>query len=375
MANDNNKFDANKVLGENSKDVVTSELARLKTPQSNSEGPVINKTATSQLSQLTSVGAIDTAIGDQFFGINHRQTPGIVPINKDVHGYTFFTRPRLNLSSANVRNLRQLTPLLTTDPNSYPRIIRNTLDHTLEASGLPCQFVDPQQVFIPFLMNNLITINGWPDRSVTSHLAQEGVYKETFGWVDGPVEYNGAYTLTATFRNIPGDPVNALFDAWLFYMSNVFDGTLVPYFDNIVENEIDYQTRIWRLVMDATKTKVQKIGCCGAAWPLNNSLGAAFNFDHSTPFNQSNSEIPINFQAVGFMAQDPILIYEFNVTVQQLNDNMSDEKREQYHVKVPPYYLQILNNRGYPRINPDTYELEWWVSKQLYNERTSGSSL
>ena len=35
-------------------------------------------------------------------------------------------------------------------------------------------------------------------------------------------------------------------------------------------------------------------------------------------------------------------------------------------VKLLPSELQLFNNRGYPRINEDTMELCWYVTKQEY---------
>ena len=46
----------------------------------------------------TSIGSIDSAISKSFYGINHRQTPSAIQINKDYYGLTFFTRPELNLT-------------------------------------------------------------------------------------------------------------------------------------------------------------------------------------------------------------------------------------------------------------------------------------
>ena len=49
---------------------------------------------------------------------------------------------------------------------------------------------------------------------------------------------------------------------------------------------------------------------------------------------------------------------------------MSEKSRESSMTKVPATLLTLFNNRGYPRINYNTYELEWWVSKDLYNSYT-----
>jgi hypothetical protein len=38
------------------------------------------------------------------------------------------------------------------------------------------------------------------------------------------------------------------------------------------------------------------------------------------------------------------------------------------YVKIPIDALAIFNNRGYPHINLDTYELGWYIDKDTYNQ-------
>jgi hypothetical protein len=313
------------------------------------------------------------ALASAYYGINHRQTPAAIPINKDVFGLTFFTRPNLNLTLGNLRAVRLFNPLTTTNQYSLQRIIRCYLDPRSNQgansgqASVDSPMVDPQQAFIPILTNTLMSISGWPDVIVPHTASHEGVYKEVFGLVDGVTEFYGAYDITANFRNIPGDPVTALFLYWAHYMSNVYKGDMMPYPDMIVENEIDYQTRIYRLVLDPTKTKVQKIAACGAAFPTASPMGGnSFNYDSEKPYNQSNEQISIPFECFGAIYQDPILLYTFNQTVCAFNDTMADQYRGSHYTKVPMGALGIFNNQGYPRIDPDTWELEWWVSNDLY---------
>ena len=327
---------------------------------------------TQEVFQASPVGSLTTAIGDTFYGINHRQTPGAISINKDYYGLTFFTRPRLNLTADNIRTQRLLTPLLTTERASIQRIIRCLLDPELyrsraDAANGVSPFVDPQQAFIPVLTNHLLSISGWPDVVAPTFTSAEGVYKEQISLIDGLTQNYSTYDITANFRNIPGDPISLLFYVWITYASMVYQGVMVPYPDMIINNEIDYNTRIYRLVLDSTKTRVQKIAATGAAFPLNTPLGAAFNYEADRPVNNSNDQITINFRCMGAIYQDDILIYEFNRTNELFNDTMSDGKRERHYTKVPMQALGVFNNRGYPRINPDTYELEWWVDNDTYN--------
>jgi hypothetical protein len=157
-----------------------------------------------------------------------------------------------------------------------------------------------------------------------------------------------------------------------------------PYPDFIIENEIDYNTRIWRLVLDQNKKFVTKIACTGASFPVSVPLGSAFNFEHDKPFNQNNESLAINFKCFGFCYNDDILIHEFNKAVGIFNPDMNEGifsytgktykpgNIDQMMQKIPAQSIALFNNRGYPRINPGSYELEWYVTKQIYEDVMSG---
>ncbi|EKD22687.1 MAG: Virion structural protein [uncultured bacterium] len=350
---------------------------------------------TNSIFEKLPTGSIVSAIGNSIYGINHRQTPGAIQINKDYFGLTFFTRPELNLTTANIQAIRQLGPLLTNERNSLQRIIRCLLDRRLSRNpdeSLTSDLVDEQMAFIPMLTNHLLSISGWPDLTVESFTSQQGVYKESFSMIDSVALDYSTYNITANFRNIPGDPITLLFFIWEHYASNVFQGTMVPYPDKIIQNEIDYNTRIYRLVLDSSKTYVKKIAACGAAYPEATPIGAAFNYEHDRPINSSNDQISIPFKCMGAIYLDDILIYEFNKTSELFNDTLAPDadliggriarlyrdgnvptqqellavSTGKHYTKVSADALPIFNNRGYPFINPDSYELEWYVPNDMY---------
>ncbi len=320
-----------------------------------------------QVSQQGSVGNLSSAIGESFFGLNHRQTPSAIPINKDYFGYTFFTRPALNFSTANLRGVRELMPLLTNNMNSVPAILRLTLDPQLARNGFTSAFHDRQQAFIPILSNHLLSMSGWPDVVAPMATSPEGVYKESHSMVDGLTKNYSTYDITASFRNLPGDPITAMFLFWCHYMSLAFQGRIVPYPKFIVQNRLDCNTRIFRLVMDSTKTKVQKIAST-IATPMSAPIGAAFNFEADRPINNSNDQITIPFRCHGAEYQDDILAAEFNRVVERFNGNMQDNLRDKKCKMLAPDELTVFNRKGcYPRINENTSELEWWVPMDVYN--------
>jgi hypothetical protein len=361
--------------------------------------------------QTTPVGSINKAIGNNMFGLNHQQVQNMVSSNWDLYGLTFFTRPQLNLQSDNIRNVRQLYPLLNIADESIQKFVRLTLDPRLQwgydpqsvqsavnnasaitslskafqGSGIiSSAVVDPHMSFIPILTNNINSISGWPDITAPTYTSERGLYGQAYSQIDGSIKFFETFDLDVTFRNSRGDPIIYMFYIWLWYMSLVFEGYLVPYPDFIAENELDYCTRIYRLVLDPTRTFVKKIAATGAAFPLSLPLGSFFDYTNEKPYNDQNKDITVRFRANGVTYMDDILIYEFNKTVGifqptvlEILANGGSASRQGYTavvgnlVKVDKNILPYFNNRGYPYIDPNTYELQWWVDAGEFQNRLS----
>lgn len=349
-------------------------------PKSTAEDIVFNndgiqiKNKIQNVSETSAFGNIGNSIGRAFYGINHRSQPGIIPINKDYHGLTFFTRPELNFSEGNLRGDRRMTKLLVGQTDSMERIIRCYLDRRVQSQyKINSPLVDNNQAFIPILTNTLLSISGWPDDVNATFESDPGMYGEVFGHIDGPPDNYRSYDVTANFRNVIGDPVTKLFFYWSRYARLVNEGLVaIPYPENLIENRTDYNTRIYRLVLDESKTYVTNIGACGASFPLSSPTGAKFNYESDKPVNDANDQISIPFRCFGWIAYDDILIKQFNLTVIRFNRGMADDMRENNYVKIPISALSLFNNYGYPRIEPYTKELEWWVSMNVFNHFLPG---
>lgn len=328
------------------------------------------------------VGSLDKAIGNNLYGINHRQTPTSVPSNKDTYGLTFFVRPQLNLQVDNLRNSRILYPLLTNKTESIQQVIRCALDPRLMAGykhgrmnvpPISCQLLDNRNAFFPFLTNNLNSISGWPDNTLPTWSSKPGLFKEVFSMPDGLTKNHGTFTLDASFRNVIGDPTLVLFHVWEHYMSLVKKGDLIPYPDYLTTNTMDWCSRIYRFTLDQQKQTVTKAFATGFCYPISNPTGSFADFNKETPYNDQNKDITIRFQCHVFEALDDILIDEFNKTVCIFNPMMRDEfrKPDKGMIKLNKLELTYFNNRGYPRIDYRTYELEWWVPTSLYQSRAT----
>ena len=328
-----------------------------------------------------SIGSMRKAIGNNLRGFNHRQTPGAIPINKDTYGFTFFTRPQLNLRSVNIRNVRKFYDLLSTEEYSIQRFVRCTLDPRLEyrtnsktdnADIVTTPLVDNKQAFIPLLTNSLVSLGGWPDLDLPTFTSKEGVYKENYIQVDGINELYNTFDLTASFNNTRGDPIIYLFYIWTKYMSYVFEGKLVPYQDFVVGNLLDYCTRIYRIVLDQHKRTITKMTCTGIAFPVSVPLAQAFDYKNDKAYNDQTKEVSIRFKCIGCEYYDPIIPLEFNRTVEIFNPDMkcgydgSGDPASAGMKKINANLLTAFNYRGYPRINLDTHELEWWVDRETW---------
>ena len=389
--------------------MTTKELKN--NPASNA-GEIVFNLSVDQMLESLPVGSIDKAIGNNMYGINFRQTGNAVPRSKDVYGFTFFTRPQLNLSRTNITNYRGFYSLLTSNHLSYQRFTRLSLDPRLAIMDgtLTCPFVDNENPFLSILTNNIVSVSGWPDLAVPTYTSETGMYGEEYSFVDGVVNHYESFDLDITFRNTKGNPLIYLFYIWIKYESLVFEGILNPYIDMITENEIDYNTRIYRIVLDQQKRYVTYIAATGASFPINVPTGNLFDYNIDTPYNTKNSEINIRFRCLGFTAFEDILKLEFNKTlaifngemekilIYDMNDSIPDKKKERSdgtvayridgcsYVKLPHYLSMVIddsifsnsffnvNYRAYPYINLITNELEWWVKDSIFESKVKKDS-
>lgn len=365
-----------------------------------------------KVSRQTGYGELSSIATRTFRGINHRGFGQPLPMNKDQYGLTFFTRPRMNLSYDNLSRKRVMTHLLNNDTASIHSAIRTWLDEKNSVMGgsngkmfwsnkpnkhsgseqpddvhhgamrftdsgdvlfrgrkFPVSdLVDPLNPFITLLTNSLIDITGWPDPTLDTYTSPAGLQKEEWSMADGIYRIHNTFDITANFKNMPGDPISLMFHIWCAYIDGVYHGDLDPLIDSIIENEIDYQTRIYRVTLDNSRNYVQKIAACGAAFPIMTPMGAHFNYSKETPYNVENDQISIQFRCMGADYLDPISIFEFNEVMRIFNPAMRDETTRGIHLKkLTSQEKQIFPMDGYPRINPDTSEFEIWVPRVRYN--------
>jgi hypothetical protein len=320
------------------------------------------------LARIQALGTTGSIFHDVLYGINRATQGNNVPSNTDMQGLTFFTRPSLNLTYDNVAVVRELTPLLSREPKTYQSAIRNLLDpDNVDKTPL----IDDNLPFMALLSNSIVSCSGWPDLRANAYMTNEGLAQESWMMNDKIISHNGRFDLTCNFQNMLGDPITLLFFTWLVYMGKVYTGIMTPYPQALINNEIDYMTRIYRFVLDYSGTYIQKWVATGIAMPTGIDIGNSFNFSRDTPYNEAHQQIQISFAALGAMYNDPIVLDEFNKTVQQQNPDMLNPSVK-YH-RITSAERQLFNFNGYPLIDLNTNELQWWVPEEQYKAYRQGN--
>lgn len=322
------------------------------------------------------IGELSSSMSNLFWGFNHQNSGTAIRPNDDSKGFVFFTKPELNLTYDNIINADEMCNIVEEGTsNSQLGAIRAYLDphNNIRRIGnneaIMCPIVDAENVFIPLLSNTLISLDGWPDVSVETYTSETGIFGEARSYADGGSCIYGTYELNATFQNIKGDPITSIFFHWCSYINRVSEGSIYPYREKLVENEIDYETRIYRVVLNESKTMVTKIACTGASFPLGSTIGAAYSYNAERPYSEENQQIPITFRCNGAIYESPRIIEAFNDAVGKWNKKMipNDDGVITQMRRLTHNEAEMMNWEGYPRIEADR-RIFYYVTHERYSE-------
>lgn len=304
-------------------------------------------------------------------------TPMLKP-NTNLPGYVFTVRPDLNFSTANLRIERKMSPLLTDKANSIMRAIRCILapqcTMPMHQAGFPnrsgrmpyleCPLVDKNYPFIAISDNNVKSLTGWPSGQLGIRSTPAGILKEVHLMADGPSTYKGEFSLNMSLNSMKGNPLMYLYYYWILYIGMVYTQSygLMPWPEYLSNGRMDYTTRIYRLIMDETKTYVTEAAMTGYAIPRSIDIGPYFDYqaDNYRPYIERTTEVEFACSGVEYL--DEIIIKQFNRTVEIFQPLMGDKYRAKRLIKVDKKYQKIMNNKVYPWINPISRELEWWCT-------------
>ncbi len=250
-----------------------------------------------------------------------------MPPNNEVAGLTFITRPKLNLTTANLRQDRVMATLDTIDPTSLPFSIRCYLDTTFASRNvindiaINCPFFNSDLPFIVPLTNCLQTISGFPDFNIDVETTDGGFFGEDQTFAKGSDMNMKSSQFTLTFRDIQGGYLMALFIYWTRYIAMVTRGTMLSYPDDIVNRRYGYTCSIYRFILDPSRRFVTKWAKATGCIPTSVPIGNVFNINERENYLFASSQITIPFQVNAVEYMDPIIFRDFNYIIDKFAGN------------------------------------------------------
>jgi len=306
---------------------------------------------------------------------------------REMPGFTFITRPHLNLSNQNLVHLRNFYPLLYASSNSVQMYIRQMLDPVYcesnggEGGPNECPFIDKANAFNTLLFNSLKSINGFPDPDLTTESTAGGFFSEQQTNVIGYNRLAKGQDLQLEFRDYIGGPVLAMHDYWCQYMGNIADGSMCQYMDDIENNLMGYTVSIYRFITDHTGRIITRWAKATGCFPKMQPTGTPFNVNQNEKTIESVKTFTIPYWCHHFGYNDPAIISEFNTLVGRYNPLLDVNKNKWLSIdnsrsKLMTFSASELGpfirngHHGTPYIlqpEPGVFELAWIEDRMLTN--------
>ena len=298
----------------------------------------------------------------------HDTVYGIDSIKNTIHspeiespGFTFVTRPKLNLTTSSLRQDRILSLLDSLEPSSISFAVRGLLDTKLcklynISVKEDASFFNPSNPFIPLLTNRLLTMNGWPDWMLDVETSEGGFFSESITYPKGHDQLTRNYDIQASYSDVRGSIVLILFTMWFRYIHLLTRGIITSYMEDIDNRRMGFTSSIYRFVMDPSNRYILKWGKATGCYPRSVPLGAYFNYDSNVNHVESSMNLSIPWTVAGRVEYyDPIILKEFNMVVEKYCPGIKRFKIARGEERL------LLNFRCIPYIDTESgnNELQW----------------
>lgn len=263
-----------------------------------------------------------------------RHGTAIAPVNSMNYGYTFITRPRLNLSEANLVQHPQLQALRSSDePNSVSFMIRMLLDSRLGTGRsvmnyagpnidnesteifnkvLESGLVDIKNPFFTPLCNGLVGLSGFPDFNLETETTEGDYHSGDFTFAKGSDMNNRTQELSLEFKDVQGSIILTCIYYWCLVIAMQAKGTIMAYPDDIYEQRLNYTVSIYRFITDPARKTILWWGKATGCFPKSVPIGALFNVNQGEVTISSAQRFSIPFTANDIKINDPGILMDFN---------------------------------------------------------------
>lgn len=300
--------------------------------------------------------------------------PAMMPLSDNTIGLSLVTRPQLDLSDENITRSEKLVSLYGAGQNSIGAYVRGLLDERWASthSGIILDNLNP---FITPLTEFLKTSTGFNDLQISIDTTEPGLRGQVYQRVTSKLEFNEAYTMQQTYYNPKPSVLQAVFQYWEDYISEVTSGDrqVGPRAWYLMGNRIDYDCRIYHLIMNKDSYFLEHIFATVQSIPISYPAGAISTIDNSQTSlrGEGQDDFSIQFASVAQRQDEWGLIQAFNEHSFLYNPNIRPEVRSQYYRELAPSEYVAYNYGAYPLLLPRSIDvtgrmgikLTWWVPK------------
>lgn len=239
-------------------------------------------------------------------------------------GYTFMTRPELNLTDANLSQNRIMSLLKTDDYRTTQFAIRAYLDtRYARLDGLEkviqCPFLDWRSPFFTIFTNNLTDFSGGPTYQLEVHTEEGGFYGESQSHAIGSDSYKKPFDLQLGIIDPIGGPITAIMKFWMLYIALINTGEMIMYPEQIDEQYLNYTVSFYRFMMDPSMQYIQRWVKYTGCFPISRPGASVFDYNTKDVFSDSCRKFSIGFRCGSGMVDedDPVVIQEFNMLAER----------------------------------------------------------
>lgn len=289
--------------------------------------------------RMRGAGSCDNSYQLVFSGFDKYGYNQIAP-NAILSGYTFITRPKLNLGKGSVRHDTSLGLLETTEKGSPLYAIRCMLDtkycESISDDDMS-PYVDKKSPFLKLLTNCTRSHSGWQDFNADTYTTEGGYFNEDQTAFLGFDDLNRTYDLSIEFTDIQGGHVMALFYYWFLYMFKLKRGSVFAYAEDINARRLCYTCSIYRFLMDPSKQIIVGWAKATGCFPKSVPIGALFNINSGELHVSSAQRFSIPFAANKIEYNKPEILTDFNVVSKRFCKGLGSEDNLIAPITEPSY--------------------------------------
>lgn len=305
-------------------------------------------------------GSFDNQYQLLFKSFDKYNSNQVIP-NIELAGFTFITRPKLNLSPGAVASDPILGLLESTTPESPMFALRCMLDtkycNDYADKALQCKLIDLKSPFFKLLTNRSRSDSGWPDMNADMHTTEGGYFSEDQTTFLGYDFLNRTYDINLEFDDIQGGHVMSIFYYWFYYMAMLKRGRVFAYAEDIDARRLCYTCSIYRFILDPSKQVITKWSKATGCFPKNVPIGACFNKNSSEVHVSSSQKFSIPFTVNKIEYNDPRILADFNTVTSRFDPYIKEGL-------MAPINLPEYNFVGRPYIKSynGAHRLVWYYS-------------